>query len=929
MLNKFHEEDPKYFFRGIKGVPSTKAKYDLDEDDILELALIKNDFFYWVENYYYITFTDTQNMRTIIRNGQEISVPVKKTEPIDLYDFQREILVKFFQKQHMVTVASRQIGKALDVDTPIPTPDGWTTMGELKDGQEIFTTNGNTTKILKAHDVMYNRNCYEVEFSNGEIIVADEDHNWWTQSRTERKRNCKGSVKTTKEILQTLHVGQKIKESAHRIRQTDPVPYPEKDLPVDPYLLGVWLGDGHTNGNRISSHKDDYEEMMQYIHECHDGKVFAVQEKGRNTFNIHLHDFTKKLKEIGVFGDKHIPRKYIQSSVQQRLELIRGLMDTDGTIDRRSPKCEFCTIKKEIANAVSEILFSLGIQNSITTKIPKINGKEYNTAYRVQFTCREFDLFKLTRKRILNERHVKGKNERNKFLYIKDIRPVNSRPVRCITVDSEDSLFLCGNTFVPTHNTTILVALALYTACYNENHNILLFSHMESSAKQIISRIKDAYILIPNHMKPSVKSWGALEIEFDNGSTIKAGATSIKSGHGETIDLLLLDEFDYVPTEVQEGFILGIMPTVSTSYGKIFICSSANSTKGYFYKFYQQALSHDPEWSGHSAYWYDVPGRDKKFKTKALSEVGGDERLFRKAYECDFGATEEDGVGLMAKSGFVALNKKDKKQPISNYEFFGDCCQIYEIPDKDKIYTMGVDPAEGVGQNNSTIEILDITDLQDIKQVCEYAYNRIHPLEFVTVILKLAKTFGQPWISIERNNHGAMVIESLIRDHKYPKLVHWGMKNDKKGYYQRYGINSQGNSKKTAIVNMRYYLDTVCAITINSPQCIDELIHFKRKSNGTWGGVHHNDDRVDALNWALCPLHDEVINQCFEILEQDTNGKPLMIKDKLKLEWDQIEGGRFFRPIGAIKQNNNTTPIPQLGGIMSGNISQNGWKIQK
>jgi hypothetical protein len=736
--------DESHAFRHkMPGVPMAgKAKYRLDENDMLEFMLIKSDIFYWLENYYYITFIDPIKKRRKIQNGKEIHLPVKVTEPINLYNFQREIIRKFYDKKHMVTVTSRQLGKAVQLNTPIPTPNGWTTMGELKDNDVIFDENGNPTTVLIAHPVVNDAETYNITFSTGETITACADHNWWTQSKAEKRKKIPGSVKTTKEIIES--------------------------------------------------------------------------------------------------NDQH--RIYFQPTNEQFL-------------------------------------------------------KQYN--YKV--------------------------NKRNKYIYITNIEPTESVPMRCITVDSPNSLYLCGKTMIPTHNTTVLVALALYQACFNEKNTVLIFSHMESSAKMIMGRIKEAYRLMPNHLKPAVKAWGSLEIEFDNGSVIKAGPTSIKSGHGETIDLLLLDEFDYVQPEVQDGFITGIIPTISTSQGKIFICSSANSTKGYFYKYYQQALKGDAEWNYHMAYWYDVPGRGEEFKNKAISECAGDMRIFRKAYECDFGATEEQGIGLMQEHGFAVLNKKKKSGPIRGYEFFGEACKFYEIPSNDKLYVMGIDPAEGIGGDNSIIQVLDFTDLTDIRQVAEYAYNRIHPLEFSNVILQMAKIFGSPWIAIERDKSGAMIIENLVREHKYPKLIHWGMKNDKKNYYQRFGINCQGNSKKTAITHMRYYLDTVHAITINSADCIDELMHFKRMPNGSWQGIEKNDDRVTSLIWAISTLHEEVINQCFEIIEKDSMGMPLKIRDKLRINWDHIESGSFFKPIPSIKKCNNII----RAGISNSASSFRGWKLEK
>lgn len=148
----------------------------------------------------------------------------------------------------MVVVAARPgMGKALALDTPLPTPAGWTTMGEVRVGDELIGADGRPTRVVAATDVMVGRPCYEVEFSDGTVIVADEQHQWLTDTRASRRNpNVPASVRTTREIADTLKCATADRRLNHSVVNAAPIQGAEQDLLVPPYTLGAWLGDGTT-----------------------------------------------------------------------------------------------------------------------------------------------------------------------------------------------------------------------------------------------------------------------------------------------------------------------------------------------------------------------------------------------------------------------------------------------------------------------------------------------------------------------------------------------------------------------------------------------------------------------------------------------------------------------------------------------------------
>ena len=228
---------------------------------------------------------------------------------------------------------SRKQGKALALTTKIPTPEGWTTMGELKEGDMILGADGKPTKVTFVTPVQINHQCYKVTFEDGEEVIADADHNWFV-----RDKSNKCLIRTTQELLH--HYKHKRKdgkgtEYLYRVPMNKAVELPEAKLPIDPYTLGLWLGDGTTNKPCFTVHKDDldmYDALIPMFGQykthpyCKNPNTLEVAftgDKGKDN-SVLRH----KLKDAEVLAYKHIPSIYLRASKEQRLALLQGLMDT-------------------------------------------------------------------------------------------------------------------------------------------------------------------------------------------------------------------------------------------------------------------------------------------------------------------------------------------------------------------------------------------------------------------------------------------------------------------------------------------------------------------------------------------------------------------------------------------------------------------------
>ena len=375
----------------------------------------------------------------------------------------------------------RKNGKALSIDTDIPTPQGWKKMRDVKPGDYVFGPDGKPHKVTRESEI-FNKPMFLVTFEDGEEIKASADHVWTVQTKDSRrtaKRETKRTPKkphlrntsgwyeiTTAEMVKDFSHARadgKGTEYKYRVPMPAPVEYKEIDLPVSPYTFGVWLGDGHSKSACVTCSDTDRAEMMSLIE--NDGHKCAWRENKNRAGGITIdvsgraqkNPFLDGLKAAGVYKNKHIPDIYLRASVSQRIALLQGLMDTDGTCTKAG-QCAFTQKSKIITGGVSELLSSLGIKNTIREKRAKICGKDCGTVYEIQFwTDKTFPCFRLQRKRErLKEKLAPRMNSKS----ITNITPIPCEPSKCIAIDSPDHLYLAGKHYTATHNTGFAASLA-------------------------------------------------------------------------------------------------------------------------------------------------------------------------------------------------------------------------------------------------------------------------------------------------------------------------------------------------------------------------------------------------------------------------------------------------------------------------------------
>ncbi|MGH3318689.1 MAG: replicative DNA helicase [Streptosporangiaceae bacterium] len=410
----------------------------------------------------------------------------------------------------MVIVAARPaLGKALADDTPLPTPEGWTTMGQVGVGDTLLGADGRPTRVVAATGVMSGRPCYEIEFSDGTTVVADARHGWFTETRASRKsaraaavgynryRNQRtfGSVKTTAEVAETLRCPTTDRRLNHCVPLAEPLDLPEADLPLPPYVLGAWLGDGHSADARITTADPEILVKVEAT-----GLVVS-RTSGSLAYRLVLPEdgphgsVQATLRSLAVLGDKHIPATYLRSSAAQRRALLAGLLDTDGTV-MPTGNVRFSVTNRRLAQDVRELVVGLGYGCSIFTKPVKGRSEGSSLAYTLTFTTSD-EVFALERKRIAHKERAVKPTPRTRSRFITSVRRVPSVPVRCVEIDHPDHLYLATRSMIPTHNSTLGLDFAR-SAAVKQGLATVVFS-LEMSRSEITMRLLSAEARVPLH----------------------------------------------------------------------------------------------------------------------------------------------------------------------------------------------------------------------------------------------------------------------------------------------------------------------------------------------------------------------------------------------------------------------------------------------
>ena len=395
----------------------------------------------------------------------------------------------------------------LALDTPIATPSGWTTMGEIQPGDFVFDDRGRPTKVTEVSPVFYDRACFKLTFSDGLEIVADTEHRWNTAALRSGRRpgphqggtakGCYGK-RTTAEIAATLRIPVSASTHPqakwnHRVEVAPALEIDPVELPVQPYTLGAWLGDGDSDAARMTGvdheifaciaaegytlgakagkpgtaavrltigsvseavcrrgHEKAMHASGQHCRAC-EREIDKAKRRDEQPTEWTEYSLQEKLSALGVLNNKHIPAQYLRAGTEQRLALLQGLMDSDGTV-APGGKCEITLCNERLSRDTLALIRTLGFKAELRESDAQLSGRVVGRRWRIGFQAyKSMPPFKLKRKfdRLGDEPATRALS-RGRMVVGCD--PVDSVPVRCITVEADSHMFLAGVGLVPTCN---------------------------------------------------------------------------------------------------------------------------------------------------------------------------------------------------------------------------------------------------------------------------------------------------------------------------------------------------------------------------------------------------------------------------------------------------------------------------------------------
>lgn len=336
--------------------------------------------------------------------------------------------------------------KGLALDTPLPTPSGWTTMGVVRVGDQVLGSDGQPCTV-RVKSPSKHIGTYVVTFDDGSQVTCDAEHIWWVSGGHFGKPRPPRAV-GIEHIRDNLR--DRKGQAWWRVAVAEPLELPAAELPIDPYLYGCWLGDGSKRDGCITKGHDLFEIIAA------DGHGLGIIQVDKRTSECVTRTVVglKKLLDInGLLGRKHLPQVYLRGSLAQRTRLLQGLMDTDGTWNTARKRAVFGSTDKQLATAVMELLATLG-QRPHLAKIQAHGYGKTVTAYHVEFLPIGIEPFRLPRKRakfLADSGRVRETMSSRRVIVSVERGP--DVPTACIGVDSPNNTYLCGEQMIPTHNT--------------------------------------------------------------------------------------------------------------------------------------------------------------------------------------------------------------------------------------------------------------------------------------------------------------------------------------------------------------------------------------------------------------------------------------------------------------------------------------------
>ena len=386
--------------------------------------------------------------------------------------------------------------------------------------------------------------------------------------------------------------------------------------------------------------------------------------------------------------------------------------------------------------------------------------------------------------------------------------------------------------------TTGVVGYLLHQVLFNENFQCAVLANKEAQSIEILSRMQLAYEWLPKWLQQGVVEWGKKSIELENGSKCIASATSSSAIRGRSFNLIYLDEFAFVPRNIQDQFFASVFPTISSGKSTKLVITSTPNGMDLFHKIWVESEQNKNTYARVDVHWSDVPGRDQAWADEMIKNTSLDQ--FRQEFECEFLGSSFTLIHPSKLSKLVWFDPGKIDHGV----------RIYKEPEKNHVYAMTVDVSEGLGQDASSFTVVDCS-VVPYEVVATFNDNKIPELVLPTLLHNVGMYYNEAAILIEVNI-GSQVVNILHQDLEYPNVV-MTKQSGRKGTnlsefsgQQRLGIKQNKVTKKVGCVNLKALVEAD-KLLINDYDIVQQLYTYvvdKQTYNAEEG---HHDDLVMCL----------------------------------------------------------------------------------
>lgn len=422
---------------------------------------------------------------------------------------------------------------------------------------------------------------------------------------------------------------------------------------------------------------------------------------------------------------------------------------------------------------------------------------------------------------------------------VKSIKKLKKQQV-CYDLEVNDAIHHYYTNDIVSHNTATVAAYILHQLITREDITIAILANKEKSAKEILERIKMAYSMLPWFIKPGVMEWNKTNIVLSKGvrgNKVFAAACSTDSIRGQSASIVVIDEAAFI--KHADEFFSSTFPTISSSKTSQIIMISTPKGLNHFYKFWKEAEEKKNGFKPFFSPWWENPTRDDDWAENERKTLGSDQ-LFAQEVLCSF----------IGSSSTLISGKKLQELSWEKAEHSDNNTNIYDLPEDNHRYIALVDVSEGLTQDYSVVNIIDVTE-QPYKQVAVFRNNETTPSELAFIAYTMASKYNEAYLVVESNSIGKIVGDALFYDYEYENILtsvqKYGETETHDGITKRnVGVRQTAKTKQIGCSKLKNLIEND-VLLIKDENTIDELMVFSKEKNTYKAEEGKTDDIVMTL----------------------------------------------------------------------------------